>query len=204
MALLSGTITYRKYRILDEVPRDFKERMVQRLPRHCFREINPETNPERSLGWVNPFSPLDAVLNLEKVLFGKYILLGLRKDEKRVPPPLLKARLTEAMKHAAKDRKGRRLGRDEIAALKETVKMKALGETSPVSTFQEAVWDYETQEVYFSSQATKPNIEFSELFEETFELALEDQNLVVRTERNILENGLQVELDDLDAANFAA
>ena len=68
MALLSGTITYRKYRILDEVPRDFKERMVQRLPRHCFREINPETNPERSLGWVNPFSPLDAVLNQDRAL----------------------------------------------------------------------------------------------------------------------------------------
>lgn len=202
MGLIAGSITYKKYRVTEELPRNFKEALVQNLPRHAFRDIHPQTNPEESIGWTNPFDQLDSNLNLEKVLFGKYIILGMRKDKKSVQPALFKARVTEAIKAQMRERNGRRLSREEIAGLKELVKEKMLNETSPATSFYEVVWDYETQEIYFSSQSTKASIEFAELFEETFKFPIEEQNLVARAEQYIAEKGLEVELIDLEPSNF--
>lgn len=203
MGLINGGLTYKKYRVADEVPKNFKETVVNQLPKYVFRDINPKTNPEVSVGWVHPFNALDTRLSLEKVLFGKYIILGLRKDKKSIPGLLLKATLTDAARAQMKERHGRKLSREEMASLKEVVKEKLLSSVSPTTALFEAVWNYETQDVYFSSQALKPSIEFAELFEETFGLALEEVNLVQRAEAYIEREGLGIELEQLDAANFA-
>lgn len=202
MGLLSGTLTYRKYRITEELPKNFKEALVQNLPRNAFREIHPQTNPEFSFGWINPFDQMDVQLGMEKVLFGKYILLGIRRDRKSVPAALLKAQLSDAIKAQIRERRGRKLSRDEAASLKDTVREKMLAAVSPTTTFFEMVWNYESQEVYFSSQSATACVEFAELFEETFKLPLEEQNLVSRAEAYIYDKGLNVELADLDPANF--
>jgi len=202
LGLLSGTLTYKKYKIPEELPRNFKEALVQNLPRNTFREIHPQTNPEFSIGWINPFDQMDTTLGMEKVLFGKYILLGIRRDRKSVPAALLKAQLSDAIKAQIRERRGRKLSREEAASLKETVREKMLAAVSPTTTFFEMVWNYETQEVYFSSQSTTACIEFSELFEETFKLPLEEQNLVSRTEAYIHDKGLGLELVDVEPGRF--
>lgn len=202
MGLFSGTFTYRKYRITEEVPKNFKEALVQNLPRNAFREIHPQTNPEYSIGWINPFDQMDTQLGMEKVLFGKYILLGLRRDRKSVPAALLKAQLSDAIKAQMRERRGRKLSREEAAGLKDTIREKMLAEVSATTTFFEMVWNYETQEVYFSSQSGTACVEFAELFEGTFKLPLEEQNLVARTEAYIYDKGLGVELVDVDPSNF--
>lgn len=202
MGFFGGTVTFKKFKIQEELPKNFKEALVQNLPRHAFREINPQTNPEFSIGWVNPFEPVDVQMGLEKVLFGKYILLGIRRDKKSIPTMLLKAQLADAIRAQMRERKGRKLSREEAAGLKEIVKEKMLAQVSPTTTFFEMVWNYETQEVYFSSQSSKASTEFAELFEETFKLPLEEQNLVARTEQYIERRGLDIELVDVEPANF--
>lgn len=202
MALLSGNLTYKKFRITEVLPKNFKDSVVQNLPRHAFREINPKTNPEYSLGWVNAFDQVDTHLGLDKILFGKYILLGLRRDKKNVAAALLKAQLSKAIKAQLRERKGRKLSREEQLSIKETVRETMLAQVSPVTTFYEMVWNYETQEVYFSAQAGKAATEFAEIFEETFKLPLEELSLVTRTEAYILDKGLSLELIDIESANF--
>lgn len=204
MGLIAGNITFRKYRVIDELPRNFKEALVQSLPRYAFRDISPQTNPEQSIGWTNPFDQLDAALSLEKVLFGKYLILGMRKDRKAVQPALFKAKVSEAIKAQMKERRGRKLSREEIAGLKETVKETMLAEATPSTAFYEVVWNYETQEIFFSTQAGKAAEEFADLFEETFKLPLEEQNLVTRAEKYILDRGLDVELIDVEPSNFGS
>jgi DNA recombination-dependent growth factor C len=204
VALLSGTFTYKKFRITEELPKNFKESLVQELPRHAFREIHPQRNPETSVGWVNAFDPMDVNLGLEKVLFGKYLLLGMRWDRKSIPAVLLKAQLSSALKAQIRERKGRKLSREESVQLRDTIKEKMLAAVSPTTNLFEMVWNYETQEVYFSSVAGKATIQFAELFEETFKMPLEEQNLVSMTENYIERHGLGLELIDLEAANFGA
>lgn len=202
MALLSGTLTYKKFRITEELPKNFKESLVQNLPRHAFREIAPQRNPEYSIGWINAFDPMDTLLGLDKVLFGKYILLGIRRDKKSLSGPMLKAQLSAAIKAQLRERKGRKLSREESASLRDTIREKMLADISPATAFFEVVWNYETQEVFFSSLAAKACTEFAELFEETFKLPLEEQNLVSMTEAYIEQHGLGLELIDLEPANF--
>lgn len=202
MGLINGSMTYRKFRISDELPKNFKETLVQELPRYCFRDINPATNPECSIGWVNPFDALDTNLNLEKVLFGKYIIVGMRKDTKSVSGVMLKAQLTEAVRAARRERRGKKLSREEMNSLKETVKEKLLATTSPSIALFEAVWNYETQEVYFSSQSQKPMADFMDLFEETFKMSLEEVTLLSRTENYINRTGMDTDLALLSATHF--
>lgn len=202
MGLFSGTFSYRKFRIADDIPPDFQQTLSTSLTRFAFREINPQTNPEFSIGWVQPFDPLDANMVVEKVVLGKYILLGIRRDKKNVSMPMLKAQVTEAIRAKRSERSGRKLTREEINEVRDFTKDKLLNSITPVTNFYEMMWNYETGEVHFSAQSAKPATEFAELFEETFKLALEEINLVSRTETYIGEKGLGIELIDLEPTNF--
>lgn len=202
MALFSGTFTYRKFRVADELPKDFQQNLAKSLQRFAFREINPQTNPEFSIGWVQPFEPLDQGLPLEKVVLGKYILLGIRRDKKSVSIPMLKAQITEALRAKRRERNGRKLSKEEINETRDFVKDKLLASITPVTNFYEMVWNYETGEIFFSAQAAKPATEFVELFEETFKISLEEINLVSRTEDYITEHNLGIELIDIEATHF--
>lgn len=204
MGLFSGSFTFRKFRVMDDIPREFQQELAQSLARYAFREINPQTNPEYSIGWVPPFDPLDGNLAVEKVVLGKYILLGIRRDKKSISAPMLKAQITEALRAKRRERNGRKLSKEETNEIRDEVKDKLLRSVSPVTTFLEMAWNFETGEVYLSSQAAKAATEFAELFEETFKLTLEDMNLVARTEDYIARKGLGLELVDLEPSNFGA
>lgn len=202
MGLFSGSFTFRKFRVTDDIPREFQQDLAKNLARFAFREINPQTNPEYSIGWVPPFDPLEGNLAVEKVVLGKYILLGIRRDKKSISAPMLKAQISEALRAKRRERNGRKLSKEETNEVREQVKDKLIRSVSPVTNFFEMAWNYETGEVYFSSQAAKAAAEFAELFEETFKLSLEDMNLVARTEDYIARKGLGLELIDLEPSNF--
>lgn len=204
MGLFSGSFTFRKFRVADDIPREFQQNLAQSLARYAFREINPQANPEYSIGWVPPFDPLDGNLTVEKVVLGKYILLGIRRDKKSISAPMLKAQITDALRAKRRERNGRKLSKDETNEVREQIKEKMIRSVSPVTNFFEVAWNFETGEVYFSSQSAKSATEFAELFEETFKLTLEDMNLVARTEDYIARKGLGLELVDLEPANFGA
>ncbi len=61
LGLINGSITYKLYRIDDKLPKDLKDTMSTNLAKFA-REINPKTNPEMSIGWVNVFNPIDTNL----------------------------------------------------------------------------------------------------------------------------------------------
>jgi DNA recombination-dependent growth factor C len=202
MGLINGSITYKLYRIDDKLPKDLKDTMVTNLAKFAFREINPKTNPEMSIGWVNVFNPIDTHLTIEKVMQGKYIILGIRKDRKSLPAALLKAQLNEALRAQIRERRGKKLSREEVASLKETVKEQMLAAVSPTTNLYEAVWNFETQDVYFSAQAGKIAAEFAELFEETFGLALSEVTLPARAEAYVESKGLGITLEEISPAHF--
>jgi DNA recombination-dependent growth factor C len=204
MGLINGSITYKKYRTADDLPKDFRESAGRNLAKHSFREIDPKKNPEMSIGWVNPLNPTDSNLSLEKVLMGKYVVLGMRRDKKSLPAAILKAQVSDAIRATLRERRAKKLPREEMAGLRETVKERLLAQVSATIALYEAVWDYEAGEVYFSSQAQKAAIEFADLFEETFGIPLEDVNLVTRAEAYIHDKGLDVELSTLERSHFGS
>lgn len=204
MGLINGSITYKKFRLTDDLPKDFNETAGRSLARNAFREIDPKKNPEMSIGWVNPLNPTDSSLTLEKVLMGKYVVLGLRRDKKSLPAAILKAQVSDAIRATLRERRAKKLPREEMAGLRETVKERLLAQVSATITLYEAVWEFEAGDVYFSSQAQKAATDFADIFEETFGIALEEENLVTRAEGYIHAKGLNVELSQLERSHFGA
>ncbi|MCX7719030.1 MAG: recombination-associated protein RdgC [Candidatus Sumerlaeaceae bacterium] len=203
MAFIHGSITYLRFRPIDPLPRNFKDLLSERLPKYAFREINPKTNPEFSTGWINAMNPIDTRLTIEKALFGPYVILGVRRDRKSVPAALLRARLSEAVRAQLRERRAKKLSREDVQQLRDTVREEMLAAVSPSTSLHEMIWNIEKQAVYYSTRARKAVEEFIDLFSETFDMTLEEVNLVNRIEGYISERGLDVELDQVEPAVFA-
>jgi DNA recombination-dependent growth factor C len=204
MALIHGSITYTRFRTLEPLPSGFKDLLAERLPKYAFREINPKTNPEFSTGWINAMNPIDTRLTVEKALFGPYLILGVRRDRKSVPAALLRARLSEAVRAAMRERRAKKLGREEVQQLRDTVREQMLATVSPSTSLHEMVWNWEKQAVYYSTRARKAVDEFIDLFSETFDLTLEEVSLVNRIEEHIAMRGLDLDLDQVEASVFVS
>ena len=202
MPLINGSISYRKFALADDLPKDFSDNLQNNLAKWAFREIDPQKNPEMSLGWVNALNPTDTRLNVEKVMRGKYIILGMRIDTKSLSGAILKAQLNEAIRAALRERRARKMNREEVAGLKETVKAQMLSHVSATTSLFEMVWNYETGDIFFSSQTEKTCIEFMDLFEETFKTSLMDINLSARADAYIERTGVDVDLETLETAQF--
>ncbi len=202
MGFIAGSVTYRKFRVMDELPKNFRERLQQGLQRYAFREIDPKKNPESSIGWVNPLDPLDPDLSLEKLLFGSFVVLGVRVDRKSIPAALLKARVSQGLREAMRERRVRKLSREEVYAVRQTVRETMLAAVPPTTALYEAVWNYEKGEVYLSTHSSRFGVEFMDLFEVTTGLALEEVTLLSRAEDIIESEGLSGDVTLLDEARF--
>ncbi len=203
MGILHGTATYRKFRVTDPLPKSFHEKLVQGLQRYGFREIDPKKNPEQSIGWVNAADPFDADLNLDKILYGDWVLIGLRWDRKSVPALLLKARTAERIRAVLAERRLRKLSREEIAQIRITVKETLLASVAPTTAVYEVLWHLSSGQVYLSTHATRVADNFVDLFEETTGLALEEETIVSRVEDFADRTGHDIDLEDLEETDLA-
>lgn len=204
MGLFSGTATYRTFQVVDSLPSGFHDKLIAGLQRYAFRDIDPKTNPEQSVGWVNPFDPFDADLTLEKVLVGPSIVLGLRWDRKSVPALLLKAKVAERIRAKLAERRSRKLGREEMAQIRESVKEALLATATPATTVYDVVWNLDTATVYLSTHANKVVDYFLDLFEETTGLEIVERTLVSRLEHFADQQGLDLDIGGLDETSFGS
>jgi len=204
MGLINGTATYRKFRVVDALPKGFHEKLLLGLRRNAFREIDPKSNPEQSVGWVNATDPFDTDLSLEKIIVGDAVLLGIRWDRKSIPALILKARTAEKIRAVLAERRLRKLSREEIAQIRQTVKEAILASVSPSTAIYEVLWNAKTRIVCLSTHATRVADYFVDLFEETTGLSIVEETLVSRAEDYFERTGLDVDLETLDETNFVS
>ncbi|MGB9690886.1 MAG: recombination-associated protein RdgC [Candidatus Sumerlaeaceae bacterium] len=202
MGLINGSVTYRKFRVADSLPKGFHEKLLMGLQRHAFREIDPKNNPEQSIGWVNPSDPFDADLTLDKVLVGDWLLLGMRWDRKTVPSLLLKSRIAEKIRASLAERRQRKLSREEVQQIRQGVKEALLATVAPTTAVYEALWNLKTGIVFFSAHATRVVDHFVDLFEDTTGLGLDELTLVSRTEDFCDRTALECDFEALEETNF--
>lgn len=172
MGLFKGAVSYRRYRLLGEVPEDHVDRFLSAATKRVFKPIEGKTDEERSCGWVSIHSALDTELGAGKVFFDDLVLFRLRVDEKKVPGPVLAAHVQKAEREHAEKNNRENLTRGERRNIREMVRLELLGRVVPaMRTFDVAV-DLAEREVRFWSLARAVCEEFQELFENTFGLNL--------------------------------
>jgi len=176
MGALAGSISVRRYRILDPLPADARQKFVRGLRAHAFQPLDPKAEPERSVGWVSLLDHDDADLRVDKLFFvaagGEQLRVSLRIDVLK-PPPAEVRRQLQARTAAKEGEEGRKLSRREKAALKEEIVRQLRLRSFPRVRVVDVVWNLDSARLYFWSQTRSVNELFVDQFVRAFGLRLE-------------------------------
>src|SRR6266498_2599096 len=155
MGALAGSISVRRYRILDPLPADPRARLARGARSHAFLPLDPKGDAERSAGWVALTDYDDADLRADKLFFvgagGEQLRLALRIDVLKPPPAEVKRQL-QARAAAFEATEKRPITRREKAALKDEIVRTLKQRTLPRVKIADVVWNLDTQRLYFWSQ----------------------------------------------------
>jgi DNA recombination-dependent growth factor C len=176
MGALAGSISVRRYRILDPLPADPRARLARGARSHQFLPLDPKGEAERSAGWVNLADYEDADLRADKLFFvasgGEQLRVALRIDVLK-PPAAEVRRQLQARVAAFEAAEKRPITRREKGALKDEIVRTLRQRTLPRVRVCDVVWNLDTQRLYFWSQTKTVNELFVDQFVRSFGLRLE-------------------------------
>jgi len=172
MPALKGSLTYARFFVTGELPKDFRERFMRAIRLRAMKPLEVDDDASERSGWCAIGDAFDVDLHYDGVFYNSYLNLGFRTDRWVIPGPLLKQRLREAESAYLLKRGRERLTRTEKTELKEVVSRKLRKQFVPVTRSVDLSWCLETGVVRFFSQAARPSAEMSALFQKTFALEL--------------------------------
>ncbi len=175
MGFLSSSVSFTRYRILEDVSQDLWLKLPDLLLDYSFQDID-HTADERSFGWVSIDNMLDNKWATASPFKGEYIAFALRLDTRRIPPAVFKKHFNIALEEQRLQNKKQNkafLSRDQKREIKERVRSQLLSRTLPVPAIFDVIWNMSSNIIYFASIQDKAKSLFEELFIQTFELHLE-------------------------------
>jgi recombination associated protein RdgC len=172
MGALKGSMTTTAYFARGELPTDFQGVYLQAMTKYRFRDIDVNGDSSESLGWVVAENPFDTDFDLNRVLFGSYLLMSLRVDKIRIPSNVLKLHLHQAVAEAAKELGQEELSRDQKEELKEMVEKQLRRRALPSITTYDVVWNMDRNMVWLFTGSKTLRDSFESLFTDTFGFAL--------------------------------
>ena len=94
MSLFKGGLTARRYRVMGEVPADFRTAYQAQLEEFAFHEPTSALHEGESAGWTQIHNLLDTDFSdLNRWLYNHYLVGALRVDKKVLPAKLFAAHL---------------------------------------------------------------------------------------------------------------
>jgi recombination associated protein RdgC len=169
MGLFSGSLTYRRYRVRDPLPADYREHFEQAIRLRAAEPIDPASDLERAVGWVAFDLVLDNELSLPKFLFGDVIALGFRIETLKVPPSIARPQIEMRRRELARQT-DEGLSKPQLKELARAVTQELRQRMLPRLQSFDMVWDLDKGLVRFGTLSKTANELFVELFERTFGL----------------------------------
>ncbi len=173
MGILSGSITYLRFRVEGTAPANFTEIFEEALSVRRFIPLHPEGEDNESFGFVplqKPYADDEPILN-DQFLFGDCIALGYREDvisfPKAMMRDLVQKRLNESLEKHQSER-GAQLKQTIQAAIMSEMRKRILPRSKVVDCF----WDLSRKEVRFFARGKGVSDRFVDLFEQTFHVKL--------------------------------
>lgn len=177
MGLLSGAVSYLRF-VANPVPEGFEEPYCDLLAQHAFHEIDPRSELEESVGWVQADDAFAAEFDPRTLVSSSgHIVLRLRVDKLKIPAGTLKVYVEKAAKETALKAGRDKLNKRETDALKLEIKKQLRVRSLPRMTLLEVVWNVATGEVRLMSTSRAVAAVFIDKFEKTFAQALQPVGL---------------------------
>ena len=91
MGIYAGAASYQRYRTGEKLPENLKEFVLEKLKEFPFKEINPATITEKSMGWVSAENMASTFFDDMHFSKEPYLVFALRVDTRRIPSLAAKA-----------------------------------------------------------------------------------------------------------------
>ncbi len=178
MGLLSGSSSFRRFRTVQPLPKDFRESFVESVNRYAFRENPAHRVKEPLIGWTNIFNPDDTQFTLNTFLYDHYIVLAMRADKKAVNARYLQIQLERRYREVMAERHLTRLGKQHKAEIKEALEETLLAKALPAVSTYDVVWDINTGEVFIFATTDTAIDYIHGLLHDTFGLIIHPERMV--------------------------
>lgn len=178
MGIVSGAVSYLRF-VANPVPDGFEEPYCDMLAQHAFNEIDPRSELEESVGWVQADDAFMAEFDPRTLVTSSgHVMLRLRVDKLKIPAGTLKAYVDKAARETAVKAGRDKLNKRETDALKLEVKKSLRVRSLPRMTLLEVIWNVQTGEVRLMSTSKSVAAVFVDKFEKTFAQALQPVGLL--------------------------
>jgi recombination associated protein RdgC len=173
VGIMSGAMTVRRFRVVGDVPDDYRDAYRRRLDEYAFRERPTEQGKEEVEGWVQVHNLLDAEFeDLNRWLYNNLAVFSLRVDKKSLPAALFRATLQKKCEAWCKDRGSERCPSSVKKQLKEELEAEWLKRTLPRVAITECCWNITEGYLLLHSLSETSADRFKKRFHRTFGLKL--------------------------------
>lgn len=175
MGFASGTVSFRRFKVVGKGPKSVDQAMLDKLEEHKIQVGEYGVPEEEEYGWCGGRHVLDAQFSFEHNVYADALHFALRIDSNKVPSELKKAwELMEAEAVAAENPSGF-ISKNQKKDVKESIRKKIEDELRSGhfrrSKLLPILWDLPSQTVY-SSASGKSFEKLAEIFQRTFGLDL--------------------------------
>lgn len=204
MGVFAGSITYRKYKVEGTPEAGYQESFMESILKNRHQDIDPASEDELRVGWVQIGDLLAAEPAYDRVFFAGKVFLTMRMDTLKLPAASLKVFLTQAEEEFREATGKERLSKGDKEEVRDMVTKQLRKRAIPGIKGFDMVWDLENESVRFWSLSKSPCEEFEHLFAETFGF-----RLIPRTPFTAIEHdaGLSAEVANgtimLNPSDFA-
>jgi hypothetical protein len=174
MAFLSGSASFVRFSIDGELPDNTLNFISDRIRSFVFEDID-DNFEEYSIGWVSILSMFDSAFTYASHLFGDYVVLSLRVDERKVSPSILKKFVQKEEERVKKEKQVPKLGRTVKLEIKERVKTELTRKAMPIPAVYDLVWSLSDSSLYFFTTNKKAHVLLEDFFKDCFGLLLMQQ-----------------------------
>jgi DNA recombination-dependent growth factor C len=172
MGLFTGSISYVRYKLQDAVSENVNEFALQKLKEFSFKEIDPISLSEKTMGWVSAENLASTFFDDLHFSKGPYLVFSFRIDVRRIPALTMKAALLREEIKFKKQTGKEQVFKKEKDMLREEVLQALIKKTIPTPSVYDVCWNTSDGSVLFFSNSLKANEEFISYFYRSFDLKL--------------------------------
>ena len=172
MGVRSGSLTYRRYRVVGDLPEQLHATFLDAITQRVHREIDLGGDQERSFGWTSPEDLLELEIVHDQIFLADMLSLTFRVDTLRIPADAMKLHVRRAEQERKEGLGKEKLSRAERDEVKFDVQRQLRRRVLPSVKGYDFVWNLSTGVARFWTQNKTVCGLFEDFFRETFGLRL--------------------------------
>lgn len=172
--LLKGNVSFTVFRP-EKMPENI-EKTREALAEYAFQRLDPTDLRDESVGWVDAVLCFDSE-NFSSLLHDNFFVFALREDKYSFTAAQLRPYLEEAEFVFKRENNLEYIAAQQKKEIKEQVVRRMRTNSYPKTTITEAAWDMDSGLVYFFSQSGQTVAKFTDIFEKSFQVSLEQTSL---------------------------